>query len=137
MTKVDFHILSVNQFDDAAQYVCRLAEKAWRAGHQVLIHCDDVWADRLNEALWSFRPESFVPHGLLTDGEAPVNITSSEACGTHHDVLINLSHQQPNSFSRFKRLIEVVFEEDELKVAKRAHYKFYQERGYPLKNHRV
>ena len=137
MTKVDFHILSANQFDDAALYVCRLAEKAWRSGHQVLIHCDEVWADTLNELLWSYRPESFVPHGLLADGEAPVNITSTVDCGSHHDVMINLSHQQPTSFSRFKRLIEVVFDEDALKAAKRAHYKFYQERGYPLQNHRV
>lgn len=135
MTQVDFHILSVQQFDEAALYVCRLAEKAWRAGHQVLIHCDDAWMTPIDELLWSYRPESFVPHGLLSDGLAPVNISSQHACGEHHDVMINLSHDQPTSFSRFNRVIEVVFAEDQLKAAKRAHYKFYQERGYPLKSH--
>lgn len=137
MTKVDFHILSASQFDDAALYVCRLAEKAWRAGHQVLIHCDEAWMIPIDELLWSYRPESFVPHALLSEREAPVNISSQHACGSHHDVMINLSHHQPTSFSRFNRVIEVVFAEEALKEAKRAHYKFYQERGYPLQNHRV
>lgn len=137
MTRIDFHILSCTDIQQATDYVCRLAEKAWRSGHQVLVHCDEAWLNALDEHLWAFRPDAFVPHQLLTAGEAPVNLTSDAECGSHHDVMINLSHTQPPSFSRFTRLIEVVFEEDALKAAKREHYRFYKERGYPLKNLRV
>lgn len=137
MTRIDFHILSAADFSAAVDHTCRLAEKAWRAGHQVLIYCDEDWVDTVDERLWSLRPDAFVPHNALTDGHAPVNITSNGDCGDHHDVMISLAHQQPPAFSRFTRLIEVVFAEDTLKAAKREHYRFYQERGYPLKNIQV
>lgn len=137
MTRIDFHILSCTGFNEAAHYVCRLTEKAWAAGHSVLIYCDEDWLQGLDEHLWSFRPDAFVPHHPLSDGETRVNLTCSEDCGGHHDVLISLAHQQPPHFSRFNRLIEVVFEAPELKAAKRAHYRFYQERGYPLQNRQV
>ncbi|MEX0584521.1 MAG: DNA polymerase III subunit chi [Natronospirillum sp.] len=137
MTRIDFHILSCTEVQLALDHVCRLTDKVWRKGHTVLIHCEDTWLQDLDEHLWAFRPDAFVPHQLLSEGEAPVNLTSNEDCGSHHDVMINLSHQQPPGFSRFNRLIEVVFEEDALKAAKRTHYRFYQERGYPLKNQRI
>ena len=137
MTRIDFHILGTDAFPEAADYVCRLTEKAWQAGHSVLVHCDEDWLTALDERLWSFRPESFVPHHTLSEGETAVNLTSNDDCAGHHDVMINFSHRQPGTFSRFNRLIEVVYGEPELKQAKREHYRFYQERGYPLKNHRV
>lgn len=137
MTRVDFHILSTDDLEQAIDYVCRLTDKAWRAGHSILVYCDEAWVDELDEKLWSLRPDAFIPHNRLDQGQAPVNISADDACGEHHDVMISLAHQQPVSFSRFNRLIEVVFEEEALKAAKREHYQFYRERGYPLKNHRV
>lgn len=137
MTRIDFHILSQPEFSAAVEHTCRLAEKAWRNGHRVLIFCDDDWAQTVDEQLWSVRPDAFVPHNLLSEGDAPVNITTDTECGDHHDVMISLSHQQNPAFSRFTRLFEVVFDEAELKAAKREHYRFYQARGYPLKNVQV
>ena len=137
MTRIDFHILSAPDLDAAIDHTCRLAEKAWRSGHRVLIHCDNDWAEQVDERLWSLRPDAFVPHNRLEAGDAPVNITTDTECGEHHDVMISLSHQQNPAFSRFSRLFEVVFAEDALKAAKREHYRFYQERGYPLKNVRL
>ncbi|MCH8551619.1 MAG: DNA polymerase III subunit chi [Natronospirillum sp.] len=137
MTRIDFHILPCEHFNEAADYVCRLTEKAWKAGHAVLLYCDEEWLPALNDRLWSFRPEAFIPHQPLAEGEARVNLTSDDDCAGHHDIMISLSRGQSGAFSRFDRLIEVVFEDAELKSAKRDHYRFYQERGYPLKNHRV
>lgn len=137
MTRVDFHILETRVCADALQYVCRLTGKVWRSGHRVLIFCDPELLDPLDARLWDFRPEAFIPHTPLHQGMAPVNLTTSTDCGQHHDVLISLSRQQNTSFSRFNRLIEVVFQDPEWKPVKREHFRFYRERGYPLRSHKL
>jgi len=50
----------------------------------------------------------------------------------HHDVLINLSSPQPNFFSRFQRVLEVVIQDEAILSQTRQHYKFYKERGYQV-----
>jgi len=55
--------------------------------------------------------------------------------GQHHDVLINLAAEIPEYFSRFERVFEVVSQDPAVLNATRSHYKFYQDRGYPLKRH--
>ena len=41
MTKIDFYILKLDTVTAAMHYACRLAEKAYRSGHDVYLHCDD------------------------------------------------------------------------------------------------
>ena len=43
----------------------RLADKAFQRGHSIFINAaDEAQAQHLDELLWSFRPASFLPHGL-------------------------------------------------------------------------
>ncbi len=137
MTRVDFHILGANDLSVAMNHVCKVTDKAWRSGHRVLIVCEPEELEALDERLWNFRPDAFVPHQPLARGDAPVNITDSTECGGHHEVMVNLSRQQPGSFSRFDRLIEVVFSHPDWTEVKRDHFRFYKERGYPLHSHRL
>ena len=66
LTKVDFYILP--SADPAARldFACKLTDKAWRLGHRVYLHCSDA-AQRqdLDERLWCFKGESFVPHSSI------------------------------------------------------------------------
>jgi DNA polymerase-3 subunit chi len=50
---------------------------------------------------------------------------------------VNLDSQQPEFFSRFERVIEVVTGDDEDRQAARARWKFYQERGYALTSYDI
>jgi DNA polymerase-3 subunit chi len=50
------------------------------------------------------------------------------------DVLINLQAQHPPFFSRFRHLIELVGAEESDKIAARARFKFYRDRGYTIKS---
>ena len=137
MTQIDFHILQDASVEARWLYVCRFIEKVERLGHSILVVVDtQEEAQELDDLLWSFKPESFIAHQIIGgDEEAKVEITYTANAGEHHDVLINLSSQIPEYFSRFARAAEIVIQEPKILENTREHYKFYKQRGYPITQH--
>ena len=139
MTRIDFYLLSSDRTTARLDYACRLAHKAWAKGHTVYLHCaSEDQATELDALLWSFRADSFVPHGLHSDHpDEAVVCGSGEDPSPHHDLLINVSNATPQFFSRFSRLAEIIVEDDSVRVPARDRFRFYRERGYPLKSHQI
>lgn len=137
MTQVDFYILPSESDRERQQFACRLTEKAFKLGHKVYIHSRDAeQAAAMDKLLWSFRNSSFVPHALQHDAsDEPVIIGFEQPPTTFSEVMINLSHDVPGFFSRFERVTEVVVTDPLITEATRENYRFYRDRGYPLKNH--
>ncbi|MDO7656758.1 MAG: DNA polymerase III subunit chi [OM182 bacterium] len=136
MTKVDFHILATTQESDFLTYVVRLTQKARSRGHQVLIATDQAEQSlALSTALWGIQPDAFIAHSTIDAGHDAIQISDSEQCGSHHDVLINLRQAIPEFFSRFERVFEVVSQQPSLLPASRQRYRFYSDRGYALTRH--
>ena len=144
MTRVDFYVLSDEDETNRTKLVCKLAEKAFRHDKAVFIHSDDTaLLKQLDDELWQFRPDSFVPHRLLASDEIanktdadPVQLSDGEPGNDRH-VLINLSSEVPPFFSRFERTLEVVNQAENVRDAGRERYRFYKERGYPLHHHKM
>ena len=139
MTNIDFYILNSSQPEARLQFACRLAYKAWQQNRQIYLHCgSEAEAQHLDTLLWVFRADAFLPHALHS--EQP---NATIVCGwkddptTHHDLLINLSNNTPDFFSRFTRLAEILVEHEPIIVPARQRYRFYRERGYPLKSHQI
>ncbi|HYD97533.1 MAG TPA: DNA polymerase III subunit chi [Noviherbaspirillum sp.] len=133
MTRIDFH----SKVADRIAYACRLTRKARAANCQVVL----LTRDRrdlmaLDQALWTFAEQEFLPHVLAGDplaASTPIILTdSAEAALPHHQVLVNLSAGTPAHFARFERMIEIVSADEADIAAGRARYRFYQQRGYPL-----
>lgn len=142
MTQIDFHILQDTSVEARWLYVCRFIEKVERLGHSILVVVDTFdHAQEIDDLLWSFKPESFIPHQIIGGEEdVKVEITYSEESGTipsgqHQDVLINLSSKIPDFFSRFARVAEIVIQEPKILENTRDHYRFYKQRGYPINQH--
>lgn len=137
MTRIDFHFNAA----DRLAYACRLVRKVHRAGHRIVVQCDNPELLRaLNEALWTFSPQDFIPHVLATDTLAdrtPVLLADDEVPASldMHEVLINLGRSTPAGFSRYERLIEVIGLEAADREAGRERWRFYRDRGYPLHTH--
>ncbi|MEY4862240.1 MAG: hypothetical protein RLZ51_335 [Pseudomonadota bacterium] len=137
MTRIDFHFNAA----DRLAYACRLVRKVHRAGHRIVVQCDSPELLRaLNEALWTFSPQDFIPHVLATDTLAdrtPVLLADDEVSASldMHEVLINLGRSTPAGFSRYERLIEVIGLEPADREAGRERWRFYRDRGYPLHTH--
>ena len=139
MTKIDFY--QIESDEAPLLFSCRLIAKIYRMGHQVHIHSEsEVQAGEIDSLLWSFRPESFIPHSLdSVKEEAPVRIGYSgmEEPNTHQEVLVNLSGSVPDFFSRFERVAEVVPHNTDSRDAARKNFKFYKDRGYEIKYNKV
>jgi len=138
MTQIDFHILQDTSVEARWLYVCRFIEKVERLGHQILVTVDtEAEAHELDDLLWSFKPESFIPHQIIGgDEEARVEISFTGEGGNHQDVLINLSSRIPAYFGRFARLAEIVIQEPKILEITREHYKFYKQQGYSINQHK-
>lgn len=134
MTRIDFLATDDASPEARLHLAARLTQRALREGRQVFIACADAAQQTsLNELLWAFEPESFIPHATdITDVQSPVIVATGENCGEHHDVLINLQSPAPAYFSRFERLFEVICQDQAVLSSTRANWAYYKSRGYPL-----
>jgi DNA polymerase-3 subunit chi len=148
VTAIDFYILRSASDDARLDVACRIAEKAMLREQHVFI-CPESQGEarRLDALLWTFSQGSFVPHRIVTGDEReqppePVLIgrgaeSSTEPLTERWDVLINLSTEVPEFFSRYARLAEVVDAAEPRRERGRERYRYYRDRGYTLNTHRV
>ena len=145
MTRIDFYVTDEAKSDSAMRIACRIAEKAYHQKLPTHIHTDSPQqATAMEQLLWSFRVESFIPHEL-SDGKQtpiptglempPITIGSEEPQHHEIEVVINLAEQVPLFFSRHNRLAEII--DGNGKIAGRERYKFYKDRGYELNTHKL
>ncbi|MDH4869551.1 DNA polymerase III subunit chi [Pseudomonas sp. BN515] len=133
--RIEFYVLSSANPADRLRAACQLAAKGWRHGLPVLLRCTDAaQRDELNELLWRFRAESFIPHSLIDDdANAPVVLALDEAPATQQGLLINLASTISPHVDRFSRVIEIVNQEPALLAACRENFRSYRQRGYDPK----
>ncbi|BDF95314.1 hypothetical protein KAN5_21520 [Pseudoalteromonas sp. KAN5] len=69
---------SLAKADDHFRLAADIAAEQYRLGHRIFIYVDDLEvAHAIDETIWSFDPDSFVPHNLQGEGPkggAPVEI---------------------------------------------------------------
>ena len=137
MTLVGFYVVQTSDTGQRLRVAARLVDKAFQRGHRVFINAtDEAQASELNELLWSFRPASFLPHGLHgQEHSETIAIGWGQEPNNHNDLLINLQLEIPSFFSRFARVAEVVTQEPDSLAALRKSWTFYKERGYQLEKH--
>ena len=139
--RIDFYLLPSSQPDIRWLTACRLIEKAYFKGHQVFVYANNQQeAETLDELLWTFREDSFVPHNLQGEGPQPpppVQIGWEQEPRGFHDILINCSDNIPDFYHKFKRLIEIVPDEEETKAISRAHFRRYRQMGHDLHTHQL
>lgn len=137
MTRVDFY--QIESDEEPMLFACRLIDKVYRKGHQIYINVQNEQdCTALDDLLWTFRPERFIPHCRSTsETDAPIKIGCLTEPEDHQDVLINIAGQVPDFFSRFERVAEIVPRSEASRDQARTNFRFYKERGYPLKYHKM
>ena len=137
MTLIDFY----SGVDDKLHTACRLSAKAVQQGLKVMIYTPDAQVtEQLDQLLWTFSSTSFIPHCRANDmlaSKVPVVLSQQSEEFLHDDVLLNLNIDYPSFFSRFKRLIEIIGTTSEDIQASRKRYRFYQDRGYEIRIHKL
>jgi len=147
MTQVDFYILPEGSDEARLTFACRLASKAVKRELGVFVLAEtETEARRLDELLWTFSQNSFIPHRFSWNTEAtpvaePVIIGCADRAGeeaTHEwDLMVNLTGEVPDAFGRYERLAEVVDADPARREHGRDRYRYYRDRGYEMKTHQL
>ncbi|HEY5624712.1 MAG TPA: DNA polymerase III subunit chi [Gammaproteobacteria bacterium] len=151
MTQVDFYILGTSSNESWLRLACRITEKAVQRDMHVYMHTGgEADARSLDEMLWTFSQGSFIPHRMLsadlTDQcEESVligrhdlaSLPGETQAGQRWDLLINLTADVPEFFSRYDRVAEVVDADPTRRQTGRDRFRFYRDRGYELNTHNV
>ncbi|OGV51991.1 MAG: DNA polymerase III subunit chi [Legionellales bacterium RIFCSPHIGHO2_12_FULL_42_9] len=154
--RVDFYLLQVNTgqeepdlenvsqataINTKALFACRLIEKAYLRGHQLFVYCNNKHdAETLDELLWTFKEDSFIPHNLQGEGPEnppPIQLGYEREPSGFSEILLNFSDIIPAFYNRFQRVMEIVPNEEQAKELSRLHYKEYRANGCVLKTHPI
>jgi DNA polymerase-3 subunit chi len=142
VSKVDFYIARDPSRQALLQIGCRVIEKAWQHGHRVYVLTDTADESRqLDDLLWTFRQDSFVPHALREADPAPtaspVLIGEADTLPPAVDVLVNLSSRLPGCAQDCARVAELVANDPPARAHARERYRHYRDLGARIDTHDV
>lgn len=143
MSNALFYVMpdEANSPTEAAQHVhrlaCELAQNAYVKQQLVYIHTQDKQqAYAVDELLWQFEPNAFVPHNLKGEGPvtgAPVEIGfDTLGANKKRHLLINLADQVPSFAVNFAQIIDFVANDTGFKAIARDRFRQYKRLGVTL-----
>ena len=144
MARADFYLIAKPRFrEEPLLLVCELAKKALAAGQPMLVLARDAaQAERLDDLLWSFDPDAYVPHQIAgldleegggEDEEADVLIALPDADVPLRALVLNLRDAPVDG--AFERVLEVVPADDSARGPLRERWTQYKARGFELKKY--
>ena len=138
MPRADFYLIQKERFRaEPLLLVCELARKAFDANLSTLVLARDAdQAERLDDLLWSFDDDAYIPHQLAGDDEdelAPVLIAGPDADTPMRTLVINLRDAAPPG--GMERVLEVVPADDDARGPLRERWKQYKSRGFDVNKH--
>ena len=139
--RTDFYLLTTPSLEERDHFACRLVEKAFLAKHTLYIATEtEEQAAAFDHLLWTFRPDSFVPHALQnttkTVHNTPIMIGNGHPT-TQSDIWLHLGNQNPPAELPCTRLIEIIPNISSLQETARQRFRHYRNLGYTLQTHNV
>src|SRR5690606_8637260 len=141
MSRVDFAFGAPNRLRTA----CEVVRKHYNAGRLVVVYTQDRQRlERFDHLLWSFDPAAFVPHVMTDDplaAQTPVQLTATapataQAGHTPPAWLLNLDLSCPPGYEHFDRILEIVSDHEDDKLAARERWLQYKAAGHALHAHK-
>ena len=138
MIRADFYLIARPRFrDEPLRLVCELARKAHDSGQPTLVLARDrEQAEALDDLLWAFDDDAYVPHQIAGDEEdelAPVLIAPPEIDAQMRPLVINLRDAPVDG--SFERVLEVVPADESARGPLRERWKAYKSKGFDVTKH--
>lgn len=138
MARADFYLIAKPRFRaEPLRLACALVRKAHDAGQATLILArDHAQAEELDDLLWAFDDDAYVPHQIAGDEEdelAPVLIATPDMDVPLRPLVLNLRDVAVEG--AFERVLEVVPADESARGPLRERWKAYKARGLEVKSH--
>ena len=138
MPRADFYLIAKPRFaGQPLLLVCELARRACDNNQFTLVLARDAaQAEELDDLLWSFDPDAYLPHQIAGDDEdelTPVLIVPPGTEAPPRPLVINLRDDAWTAAC--ERVLEVVPADPEARAPLRERWKQYQALGYDLNKH--
>lgn len=108
MAAVSFYHLIDQDINKAA---ARLLEKVIQAGQRAIVLCDnEAHCQTLNEYLWTFTPNAFLPHGTVKEENSehqPIWITPKLENPNNSEIIVTLQYDQDIDLKSFKKCLDL------------------------------
>ena len=134
MTEIRFYHL---QRQSQHQVLPVLLSKALAKGHRIVVKLrDKLSVEQMNEHLWSYHTNSFLPHGSEKDGNSehqPIWLTEKDENPNQADVLILGDGVESEIMSDFELCCEMLNgQDDEQIAASRVRWKQYKDHDFEV-----
>lgn len=134
MSEVRFYHL---ERQSQMQVLPLLLSKALERGHRIVVKMDNVaTVEQMNDHLWTYNPNVFLPHGSAKNGNAalqPIYLTDQDENPNDADVLILCSGARSEMQGDFTLCCEMLNGHDAEDVsAARARWKEYKKREFDV-----
>jgi len=138
MPRADFYLIDKPRFrDDPLLLVCELARRAFDGGQRTLVLARSFdQAEQLDEKLWEFDADAFVPHQIAGDDDdaiTPVLIAPPETQTADRPLVINLRDECAPGM--FDRVLEVVPADEAQRLGSRQRWTTYKAAGFEVAKH--
>jgi DNA polymerase III subunit chi len=132
MPEISFYQLSVFPLEKALP---KLLEKVYASGKRAVIVTDtEISVKELNNLLWNYREDSFLPHGAAGDSfpeEQPLYITSGNENPAGATIVVATHGAEPQDVESYERYLDLFDGNDQAQLVQaRARWKKYKEKGY-------
>ena len=136
MPRADFYLIDKSRFrEEPLLLVCELVRKAYAAELPTLVLArDTAQAEALDDLLWSFDPDEYLPHQIAGsdegDDDAPILIATPDMDVPARPLMLNLRNEAPGG--SFERVLEVVPADPAARDPLRERWKHYQSLGFAV-----
>ena len=137
MTEVIFVETSANRMEFRA---CQIAEENYARGRRLqIIAADQEQAERLDHLLWTFKPDTFIPHGLWAgspdEPAQPVVITPRKEAVEGMDSLLMMGYGEVDLVSQFSQAFHLVVVDNQERLdGSRGYWTLLKDAGFSLRH---
>jgi DNA polymerase-3 subunit chi len=135
MARADFYLIEKPRFrEDPLRLVCELVKKAYAAEQPTLVLArSQEQAEALDDLLWAFDDESFIPHQLAGDEDDAITAVVIAAPGVEtadRPLVVNLRDEcAPGAY---ERVLEVIAADSAERDGSRVRWSEYKRRGFDV-----
>lgn len=130
---VDFYLLSEASISNSYLFLCKLVDKIYLQRKSIYILANSLdEASTLDDLIWTFRDDAFIPHALLGASNEEILIGTNTDPQHPAEVIINLTSKIFTS-STALRILEII-PQDQREIGRKK-YRSYREKNYILNTH--